>query len=448
MRLSALVLVSACAASVDTTPLPPGNTPGDPPTDPGGTKLAPVFETDNEGDPTEADMDDPSVWVHPVNQEGSLIIAAAKKGGLRVYDLQGKLVQTFLADTDAAGKPLNRYNNVDVQYNFDLDGTRIDIAVASDRIQDNLHVWKIDPDNASAPLVDITSSSMPRAFPTKPDPDDRDDEIPNPNDGKNTAYGLALWRDKGADKLYALVTQNSEAVIRQFEIIPGADGKVSAMVVATYQFPYEFMGQDLTIENELDANLDFSPQFEGIAIDQRTGIAYAGNEDVGLFRIDLKTFDAEKTPFYTTRRFDPTSMLARDAEGVSIYYADTGGYIVVSSQGMAHGEGPNLPYPDIDDTFAVFSLEAPNDYLGSFALPANGEIDAVQECDGADIASIALPGFPHGMLITQDGYNDDLDGLSGVTKATNLKVTPWEGVADNFPGGPLVKSTTYDPRNP
>jgi 3-phytase len=452
MRLAILCFAASCTSTIGGPPNAPGDdTPdgsdaGTTP-DPTVTKLAPIFETQNEGAPTEADMDDPSVWVHPTKPDGSLIVAAAKKGGLRVYNLKGELVQTFLARTDAAGKPLNRYNNVDVQYNFNLNGTRVDIAVASDRIQDKIAVWKIDPTNASAPLVEITSIAMPRAFPTRPDPADRDDQIANPNDGKNTAYGLALYRDKGADRIYALVTQNAEAVIRHFELVATTDNKVSATVVATYQFPYTFMGQDLTIENELDANQDFSPQFEGMAVDQRTGIAYVGHEDVGLFRIDLKKRTAEMTPFYTTSRFNASSKLARDTEGVSIYYAPTGGYILVSSQGMAHGEAPNFATPGLDDTFALFSLAAPNAYLGSFSLGASGTIDAVQECDGADIASVALPGFPHGMLITQDGYNDDLNSLDGVTKATNLKITPWEGVADNFPGG-LTKSTTYDPRNP
>lgn len=451
-RLATLGLVlGACTVGVNGGG-PPG--PEAPPPDP--TPLAPVFETPTEGDPSPADMDDPAVWVHPTDPEGSLIVAAAKKGGLRVYDLTGKEIQRQEARLDGAGEPLNRFNNVDVQYNFNLNGTRIDIAVATDRIQDQLTVWKIDPTNASAPLVEITATSMIRAFPTKPNPADRTQQIPNPDDGESTAYGLALYRDAGADRIFALATQNSEAVIRQFELVATADGKVSATVVATYQFPYAFMGQDLTVASETDPDADFSPQFEGMSVDQRRGILYAGLEDVGLFRIDLTTYTPELTPFYTTSRFDPASKIARDTEGVSIYYgadppadpAAASGYILVSSQGMAHGEAPVLPTPGLDDTFAVFSLDAPNAYLGSFSIPAAGGIDAVQECDGADIASLALPGFPHGLLITQDGYDDDLSDLDGAVKATNLKLVPWDGVADNFPGGPLIKDSSYDPRNP
>ena len=466
-RLATLGLVlGACTVGVTGGGDPPG--PEAPPPNP--TPLVPVFETATEGDPSPADMDDPAVWVHPTDPEGSLIVAAAKKGGLRVYDLTGKEIQRQEARLDASGEPVNRFNNVDVQYNFNLNGTRVDIAVATDRIQDRLTVWKIDPANPTAPLVEITADSTIRAFPTKPNPADRDQEIPNPDDGESTAYGLALYRDVAADRIYALATQNAEAVIRQFELVATADGKVSATVVATYQFPYEYLGQDLTAASETDPNADFSPQFEGMSVDQRRGLLYAGLEDTGLYRIDLKTYTPELTPFYTTSRFDTASTIARDTAGVTIYYgaeppANPGdddddddddddlepagsGYLLVSSQGMAHGEAPVLPTPGLDDTFAVFSLDPPNAYLGSFSIPAAGEIDAVQECDGADIASIALPGFPHGLLITQDGYDNDLSDLDGAVKATNLKLVPWDGVADNFPGGPLIKDTSYDPRNP
>ncbi|MBJ7418140.1 MAG: phytase, partial [Niveispirillum sp.] len=38
------------------------------------------------------DADDPSFWLHPDDPARSLVITAAKGAGLRVYDLQGKLV--------------------------------------------------------------------------------------------------------------------------------------------------------------------------------------------------------------------------------------------------------------------------------------------------------------------------------------------------------------------
>ncbi|WP_394821605.1 phytase [Pendulispora albinea] len=405
-----------------------------------------AVETPREGEP--ADMDDPAVWVHPTNRAKSLIVAAAKKGGLRVYDLSGRLVKSYPSAVGAEGEPINRYNNVDVQYDFDMGGgVRIDVAVASDRLQDSLRIWKIDPQAAGGPLVDITDPSLARLFPTRPDPADREHQtVDNPNNGKNTAYGLTLYRDKGRDELHALVNQNNEAVIAQFELTAVPGGRIGATFVRRWLFPYIYEDQDLTQENEADPTKDFSPQFEGMAVDQQTGILYAGQEDVGIWRIDLQTGAAETRPFYETTAFDPQSTIARDVEGLSIYYASGGeGYLIASSQGRAHGEPPRAPQPGLDDTFAVFAREGKNAYLGSFSIGANPArgIDAVQECDGAEVSNVALPGFPFGVLIVQDGYDDDLDGLSGEPKATNLKLVPWQHIA-----GPneLAIDTGYDPR--
>ncbi|WP_394842466.1 phytase [Pendulispora brunnea] len=393
-------------------------------------------ETPNESEP--ADMDDPAVWVHPTTPGQSLIVAAAKKGGMRVYDLDGHLVKTYPSDG-------NRFNNVDVQYNFDLGGTSVDIAVASDRLKDKLRIWKIDPAAENGPLVDITDPDIARLFPTRPDPADREHKtVQNPNDGKNTAYGLTLYRDKANDKFYVLVNQNNEAVIAQFELVARPGGRVGMAPIRNWIFPYVYENQDLTQKDETDPTKDFSPQFEGMTVDQPRGILYAGQEDVGIWRVDLRSGIADARPFYETTAFDRGSKVARDVEGLTIFYGAGGkGYLIASSQGKAHGEPPVAPQPGLDDTFAVFAREGDNAYLGSFSIAANPDlgIDAVQECDGADVTNVALPGYPHGLLITQDGYNDD--NLSGDPKATNLKLTPWDRIA--LPQGWLLDSK-YNPR--
>ncbi|WKB53460.1 phytase [Eleftheria terrae] len=403
-----------------------------------------------------ADMDDPAVWVHPDEDdaEDSLIVAAAKKGGLRVYDLKGRPVQTIAAQLDAEGEPLNRFNNVDVAYRFKLGGKHVDIAVASDRIQDKLRVWRIDEDydldDGEPPLVDATSATMPRLFPTRPAPDDREHgSVPNPNDGKHTAYGLALYRDKASGKVYAFVNQNNEAVIAQYELVDDGHKKISARLVREWRFPYTHRGQDLTQEDENDPARDFSPQFEGMVVDQQTGILYAAQEDVGIWRINVKTGVAEDRPFYETRAFDPNSRVARDVEGLTIYYAAGGkGYLLASSQGKAHGEPPTQATPGLDDTFVVFERQGQNRLLGSFRVePQAGKgIDGVQESDGSDVSNVALPGFKHGLFIAQDGYDNDV--FDGSETATNLKLVPWDTIATRFPGGPLTVDTGYNPRRP
>lgn len=414
----------------------------------GRKPLVATVETPNESGVS--NMDDPAVWVHPSQRSKSLIVAAAKFGGMRAYDLKGKEVGRIDPPLDAAGKPTNRFNNVDVQYDFDLNGKRVDLAVASDRLRDKLAIFRIDPAAPGGPLVDVTDPAIGRAFPTRPNPDDRTQTVENPDNGKSTAYGLALWRDRANDKLYALVSQNGEAIVSQFELVARPDDTIGATLVRSFMFPYEHRGQDLTQEDDVDPARDFSPQFEGMAVDQQTGILYAGQEDVGIWRVDLVAGVAEEAPFYETSAFDPTSRIARDVEGLTIFYGEYGeGYLLASSQGQAHGEPPLAPSPGLDDTFVVFRREGGNEFLGSFGVGANAKagIDAVQECDGAAVLNVALPGFPYGLFVAQDGYDNDLNDLDGSVDSTNLKITPWERIADNFPGGPLDKTVVRDPRD-
>jgi 3-phytase len=85
-----------------------------------------------------ADADDPAIYVNSTDAEKSLILTSVKNAGLRVYDLSGNLVQEV--------NPGNiRYNNIDLQYGFKLGGESIDIAVASDRNNDKLAIFKINP---------------------------------------------------------------------------------------------------------------------------------------------------------------------------------------------------------------------------------------------------------------------------------------------------------------
>ena len=69
------------------------------------------------------DPDDPAIWIHPTDPSKSLIFGTDKvpaKGGLYVFGLDGS--------QKAAFTPLDRPNNVDVAYGFNLNGRRIDIA--------------------------------------------------------------------------------------------------------------------------------------------------------------------------------------------------------------------------------------------------------------------------------------------------------------------------------
>lgn len=375
-----------------------------------------------------------------------------KNGGLRVYGLDGKRLQVIPPVKSPEGE--GRINNVDVSYGLRLPGGRkIDVAVATDRALDVIRVYRIDPQNGT-PLVEVTAEPGKRAFPRRPRADGTGLEA-NPLDDQDTAYGLALWRDPANGRLFAIATQRNQPRLGVFRLTGRDDGKVGVEFVRDFRFPISFRGQNLRQENEDDPRRDWSPQFEGLVVDQREGILYAGEEDVGIWKVDLRTGQRADRPFYTTRgssksSFDArSSRIARDVEGLCIYYGPgRSGYLIASSQGNAHGDQPTPDAP-WDDSFVVFELGGADPvYRGSFRVRSAGSIDAVQESDGADVLSLGLPGFERGLFVTQDGYDNDLDGLSGEVDSTNFKYVPWERIAYAFDPPLKITPRAYDPRNP
>lgn len=367
--------------------------------------VLPDRETPNLAAP--ADADDPAIWLHPTDAGRSLIITAVKNGGGRVYDLGGNELQVLAPFPTAT--TASRFNNVDVQYGFRmLDGSRIDIAVATDRGQDVFRIWKIDA-NAPQPLTYIGTNNPTRAFIDYPN------GTANPVTSQHTAYGMALYRDAAADRMYILATQRNQPRFAQFELVALDDGTVDVQYKRDWQFPSLTLGTNVySLAGK---------QFEGMVVDQQTGILYAGQEDVGIWRVDLKTGRADTTPFVLSSDYDPSSPLTQDIEGLTIYYGrDGSGYLLVSSQG--------------DSTFAVFDRKTLA-YRGSFAVGATDSIDAVQESDGADVLGLALPGYPSGLFITQDGKNAPEGG-------TNFKYVPWQNIAK--PLGLQIDTLAYDPR--
>jgi 3-phytase len=400
-----------------------------------------TLETPNLGEENgDADADDPAFWVNPTDPAGTLVVTAVKNGGMRVYDLAGAEIQSLPTAQDG------RINNVDVVYGLTMaDGSVIDVVIASDRGLDIIRVFRID--GGEVPLVEITDPTVGRAFPLRPDMAGGAD-LDNPLDDQMTVYGITGWRD--ADGVVrAVATQRTNPRLGVFVLTPTAEGLVTVTMERDVRVPFSFMDQDLTAESD-DPAQDWNPQFEGLVVDKVTGLVYAGQEDVGIWQIDPIAGTASATPLYTTRgsvgsSFTmPDSVIARDVEGLTIYYGQTQRYLLASSQGQAHGDARVVDAP-FDDSFAVFGIGDSLSLLGSFHVAATGALDMVQESDGADVIAMGLPGFPNGLFVTQDGYNDDLNDMDGETKATNFKYVDWAMVAGSFTP-PLEVNPGYDPR--
>ncbi|MDZ7993443.1 MAG: phytase [Nostoc sp. EfeVER01] len=381
---------------------------------------APTLETrpdllDDETLPVDqrADADDPAIYVNATNSADSLVLTSVKNAGLRVYDLSGNLLQTV----NPGGI---RYNNIDLQYGFKLGNQSLDIAVASDRNNDKLAIFKINP-NPSPPgqyLENITDSNIGTIFQAAP--------FAEPySSSSRSAYGLTLYRSPITNDYYVFTSRRETGDVAQFKLIDKGNGKIGAERVREFTVP--------TIEGR-------DPQTEGMVVDQETGFLYMGQENVGIWK-----FQAEPNGGTTGKLIDQVrdlggTNLTDDVEGLTIYYGKNGtGYLLASSQG--------------DNTFVAYTREGNNEYLGNFAIGNNGPIDSVQESDGADVINVPLgPNFPFGLFVTQDGSNEPAKIVSDEGEeeniSSNFKLVPWENIANAFPNSLNIDTTSYDPRNP
>lgn len=388
------------------------------------------------------DVDDPAIWIHPLDTSKSLIAGALKEGGLDLYTIDGKLLQHLptrpapacAANTESCENSPGRLNNAEVVYNYKLQGEATDLVVASDRGYDSLAVFALRADNTGRYLLsDVTAANLKPIFSAN------QQEV---NAGY-TAYGLATYQYQ--DKHLALVSQNSTTSIAALELQESEDGTVGYTVRTTLDFPHEFPAGDGSWTPCTDSDMD-RPQFEGMVADAAHNKLYLAQEDVGIWRIALdapedsqqwelfaraaefgvpyeRRWDANEEEYACTllQEQDPglgDKHLREDVEGLTIYDAGNGsGYLLVSSQG--------------DNTVAVYDRGSENTYLGSFRVD-DGPIDGVNETDGMMVTNVALGDrFPSGVLVMHDGdnqpqaYNESGEEREG----SNFKFVDWAEIA-------------------
>ncbi|MDT0614957.1 phytase [Streptomyces lancefieldiae] len=420
---SAAYALAAAVALLPATPAAAGGDDTLPAVQP-RSETAPLYDDEAGGN---ADADDPAIWRNPANPDRSLVVATAKEGGLRVYDLDARLVQSVPAPPgpgpdDAPG----RFNNVDLVHGMKLTTGRADLAVTTDRGNDRLRVYRVDPADPARPLTDVTDPAAAPVF--SADQAEINEE--------RTAYGLATWTDKATGRSYALVSRRERTRIALLELTATASGRVGYREVRTLDLPASFR-----LPNGADwspcAEPGELPQVEGMVVDPADGTLYAGQEDVGVWRLraDLTgtprlvdkvreygvpaTYDeatdecvAGADPGYGGTR------LTADVEGLTLLEEEDGdGYLLASSQG--------------DNTFVAYDREIGdhNEYEGGFRVTATSAgPDGSEECDGAAVLNQPLGSrYPHGLLVVQDGHDAPGDGDRA---ATNFKFVDLGKVKD------------------
>lgn len=312
------------------------------------TATAPLVAATAETDPvdTAADAaDDPAIWRNPADPAKSLVIGTDKKAGIHVYSLAGKRLSFTPAD---------RLNNVDLR----TVGTRV-IAAASDRADvDAAHVSLFTLDTAAARLVPLGR------FPV----------------GPGEAYGMCLWTRARDHALFGFVVLKDGRIDQVAIDVSGGLPKVTTV-----------------------RSMKLASQAEGCVVDDRTGLLYVAEEDVGLWRFDADpAAPATATPI---AQVDGKTLVA-DAEGLALAPSGRrGGYLVVSSQG--------------DNAYTLYRLPGVT-YAGRFRI-GGGAIDGTSDTDGIDLMLGDFgPAYPGGLFVAQDGDN--------APDTQNFKFVSWTAV--------------------
>jgi 3-phytase len=284
--------------------------------------------------------DDPAIWLAK-NPADARILGTNKKQGLLVYDLQGK--QTQLLE-------VGRLNNVDVRQHIQLNGRKVDLAVATQRDDNSMMLFTI---NASGEVAEAGR------FPT----------------GLKSIYGMCLYQPAGGG-VEAFIN-DKDGTFQQYKIGMSGD-RFSATLLRSFKV---------------------ATQPEGCVADDANGRLFLGEETRGVWTTSA---DAAR-PDALAMVLPVGAHLAADVEGMAIYRKPGGapntGYLVVSSQG--------------DSSYVVLDAQAPYKVRGRFKVGFNlpAGIDGTSETDGLDVTSANLGGaYAQGMLVIQDGYKRLPDG--------------------------------------
>ncbi|KAI9158077.1 3-phytase [Paramyrothecium foliicola] len=310
--------------------------------------VEPSYETDTTGG---LDGDDPAIWISPTDRDQSRIITTIKSevgAGLGVFDLSGKLVQSF-----SAGEP----NNVDVIYSFHAGNRTVDLAFAACREDDTLCLFEI---LANGTLTEIRGGIQPVVE-------------------DYTVYGSCVYRSRKSGKQYLFVNEKSARYL-QYELTATSDGTLETTLVR------DFQGGS-------------GGQVEGCVTDEENGWLILGEEPSALWKYGAEP-DASDEGELIAKVGD--GKLYGDVEGVTLIQGATPdkGFIIVSCQGVSAYNIYRRAAPH--DYVMTFTIGA----------SADGQHDAVSNTDGVAAVGAALGGFSRGLLVAHDDANELPDGTT------------------------------------
>lgn len=291
-----------------------------------GKKLQPTVVTET----VMYDTDDPAIWINPEDPSKSIIIGTDKdtNGGLYAFNLDGKIIHKILG--------LKRPNNVDIEYGFDLNGQKIDIAATTERETNKVKLYSL-PDLKEVGEISVFDGEAERG-----------------------PMGISMYKNPQTAEIFAIVGRKSgpkDGYLWQYKLVE-KDGKITGEVVRKFG---KYSGLK---------------EIESIAVDDEAGFIYYSDEMFGVhqYYADPEKGNEELGVF-------GKGDFKSDVEGISIYpTSSSSGYILVSNQQK--------------DTFNVYLRENP--MKGRIAeIPVS-----TKESDGSEVTNVNLgPKFPKGIFV-------------------------------------------------
>ena len=303
------------------------------------TGVQPILITEK----TRYDTDDPAIWINHEEPEKSLVLGTDKHrdGALYVFNLEGKIVWNKVVHH------LLKPNNVDVGYDFKLDGKSIDIAVVTEMKAEKLRIFRL-PDMAPVDKggIRVFQGELSAEF--------------------RSPMGIGLYRRSLDGAMFAIVSRKkgpSENYLWQYLLEDDGEGGIKGTLVRKFG---AFSG---------------AKGIEAIAVDEALGYIYYSDEKTCIrkYHADPRKGSSELASF-------GSEDFAGDREGIAIYSTDPEkGYILVSDQ---HA-----------NRFNIYRREGEPDDPHRHQLLKSVPTAAV-ESDGCAVSHHGFGGrFPHGLFV-------------------------------------------------
>ncbi|MFC2104417.1 phytase [Bacteroidota bacterium] len=242
------------------------------------------METDEVASQPKVDAaDDPAIWVNIEYPEKSLVLGTNKKGGIHVYNMDGKELQYIQSGC---------MNNIDLRDGFVYKEQEVVLVASSNCTLNSISLFYIDKTNQTL-----------------------SDTILNIKSSVDLVYGVCMYKSSITEKYYVFV--NGE----------GADVE-----------QWEIYSENEELKSELVRSFKVSSRPEGMVADDAENVLYLGVEEEGILKIKAEPEFEFETNWVEGSNPTDRSLVSSDIEGLALYKTDSKTYLIASSQG-------NFSYP-------------------------------------------------------------------------------------------------------